>query len=349
MEKTLTISVASYNVEKYLSECLDSFVNTKVIDDLEIIVVNDGSVDDTLKIAKQYEALYPESIIVIDKENGGHGSTINASIGKARGKYYKVVDSDDWVDKDGIEKLVDFLKKNDADLILNPYYKISPDKKNKSIVNCMLYDSNILNIGKVTYVNDYYSNLNVAMHAFTFRTELLNKMNERLDENCFYVDVEYTIFPLAIVNTIVELDYPVYMYRFGTAEQSMNIKNMVKRMAQHYKVLIRTLNYYQKNKDSMNNVISKVVYRRLLDVVSMQYAITFAIPNADRSYLHYERFDKFLKNKYPDFYRDVIQLEDNRGMALVKVLRMYKNSKSIYGIVQRPLALMLNNGVIKIK
>ena len=92
--KILSIVVPTYNVEKYLERCIDSLVyDEKVLNDLEILIVNDGSKDNSLQIAKKYEKQYPNTIKVIDKENGGHGSTINAGLKVATGKYFRVIDS----------------------------------------------------------------------------------------------------------------------------------------------------------------------------------------------------------------------------------------------------------------
>ena len=123
-DKILTVSVAAYNVEDCLGRCLDCFASTEVFNELEIIVVNDGSKDGTASLAQSYADRYPDVIRLIDKENGGHGSTINASIRAAAGRYYKVVDADDWVDKEGFEKLVRFLRDCDRDLVINPYHFI---------------------------------------------------------------------------------------------------------------------------------------------------------------------------------------------------------------------------------
>ena len=96
-EKILSVSIASYNVEAYLEECLESFVNSKVMDDLEVLVIDDGSSDSSPEIAQWYVDKFPDTFRLIRKENGGHGSTINKGIEVASGKYFKVVDGDDWV------------------------------------------------------------------------------------------------------------------------------------------------------------------------------------------------------------------------------------------------------------
>ena len=97
MGKILSITIPSYNVEKYIDKCVQSMLVDSILDDIEILIVNDGSKDSTPEIAKGYVEKYPQTVRLIDKENGGHGSTINAGIREATGKYFKVVDGDDWL------------------------------------------------------------------------------------------------------------------------------------------------------------------------------------------------------------------------------------------------------------
>ena len=129
MDKILTIGIPSYNAAKTLKYCLDSLVIEEVLNDIQIVIVNDGSKDKTSEIGHSFEEKYPDTIIVIDKENGGHGSGINTTIERAVGKYMKIVDSDDTVDRDGFIELINELKNTNADLILTPYYKVMKGKK----------------------------------------------------------------------------------------------------------------------------------------------------------------------------------------------------------------------------
>ena len=133
MEKLLTITVPTYNVEKYLAQCLDSFVLEEDRELLEVLIVNDGSTDTSADIAKTYVERYPDVFTLINKENGGHGSTINAGIKAATGKYFKVVDSDDWVDKAAMKNLMECLKKSDSDLVYSNYYWIDNRTGKKSV------------------------------------------------------------------------------------------------------------------------------------------------------------------------------------------------------------------------
>ena len=110
-QKLLTVSVASYNVEKTLRKTLDSFCDKRYIDYIEVLIEDDGSTDKTQDIGKEYEMKYPQSFRYIKKDNGGHGSTINKSIELAQGLYFKVIDGDDWVDNNDFNELINVLKK----------------------------------------------------------------------------------------------------------------------------------------------------------------------------------------------------------------------------------------------
>ena len=123
--KLLSIAVPCYNSQDYMRNCVDSLLKGGEL--VEILIVNDGSKDNTVAVAQQYVDKYPDSVRIIDKENGGHGSTINAGIREATGKYFKVVDGDDWVDSVALQNLLDFLKDHDADLIINPCNQVFMD------------------------------------------------------------------------------------------------------------------------------------------------------------------------------------------------------------------------------
>ena len=127
MSKILTISVAAYNVEAYIKENIESIVAAKVKDDIEIFVVDDGGKDGTYEIAEDYKNLYPGIVHAVHKENGGYGSVQNYSIAHATGKYFKILDGDDWMDTEGLTKLVEYLKASDVDAVVTNYYK-GPDK-----------------------------------------------------------------------------------------------------------------------------------------------------------------------------------------------------------------------------
>ncbi|NYS49180.1 glycosyltransferase family 2 protein [Streptococcus danieliae] len=242
MKKILTITVPSYHTEKYIDECLPTLMDPLINDKIEIIMVNDGSTDGTLAKARSYESKFPDTIRVVDKENGGHGSTINKGIELANGKYFKVVDGDDWVNTEQLINLVTDLESIDVDIVVSPYedHNMDTHKVKKQVYANAKH-------GEVVSYDDLVGKAErlPMMHATTFKTSILKKNNIRIDEKMFYVDMEYISFPIPYLESAVYLDYPVYCYRMGTAEQSVNPVNFVKNREMHRKVTYRLVEVYK--------------------------------------------------------------------------------------------------------
>lgn len=312
--KLLTVSVAAYNAERYLEKCLKSFVDSAVSDQIEVIVVNDGSTDQTQMIAENFQVQYPDVIKVINKVNGGHGSTINRSIESATGKYYKIVDADDWVEKDGIEKLVRYIENSDCDLILNPYWEISATTgaKSQQLSPC---GSDIVE-GKVFALANQ-RDIMLYMHSLTFKTSIVKKMGSIIDENCFYVDMEYALFPLEFVESAIFLNFPVYDYLLGSATQSMAMDNMVKRRNQHLKVTKRLIQYYTNNSSRLMGKKNDLFSERLKYAVYNQYKIYYYMASSEAKE-EMIAFDKWLKTYSHEIYKGPI----GRFMKIVKFDRM---------------------------
>ena len=243
-EKILTITIPSYNVEAYLEECLESFVNSEVMEEIEVLVVNDGSSDSTAEIAQRYADKYPETFRLINKENGGHGSTINTGIKEAKGKYFKVVDGDDWVDTRSFIRLVKVLKESEADIVASNYTWINhttrlPEKRQE-------YPFEKIEYNKLYEFEEIVGKTIIDMHATTVKTELFRKANEKIDEHTFYVDVEFIAFPIPYVKTVFFIEDAVYQYRLGLPGQSMSIQKMQKNLKNHLRVLMRLNEYCKK-------------------------------------------------------------------------------------------------------
>ncbi len=238
--KYLTVIIPSYQVEKYINETLDSLLLPEVLEDVEILVINDGSTDKTEEIAKEYGQKYPESVRLISKENGGHGSTINCGIQEARGLFLKVVDGDDWVESKGLIQLVQEIKKTECDMILNPFFKVN-DKT--GIKELCFYDEAeqyyTTTFKKIKNRSDRY-----GMHAITYRTSILKENNILIDEKLFYVDMEYILFPIPYIDKVCFLKEPVYNYRIFTTHQSMTKSNIIRRRNQHKQVLCNLIEWF---------------------------------------------------------------------------------------------------------
>lgn len=241
-EKLLTVCVPSYNVEKYLDRCLFSLVDHKMAPWLEILVIDDGSKDNTSKIADDYQSHYPGIVRVIHKENGGHGSTINTAIKYANGFYFRVVDGDDWVDSLEFEKLLTFLRKNkiQSDIVSSNYEEVNLEtveirkvKQEAELVFEEEYRFNKIDLQKIYF----------TLAGMLIRTEILQKNNIQLLEKTFYVDVEFILYPIPYVNTVIFTEHCPYKYAKGNAEQSVAIPNMLKRYDHHDRVMRRVVEY----------------------------------------------------------------------------------------------------------
>lgn len=266
--KTLTIVVPAYNVEKYLGQCLESFVISEIMNDLEVLIINDGSTDSSPQIGQKYVNQYPETFRLITKENGGHGSTINKGIEEAAGKYFKVVDGDDWVLQEGFIHLINCLKTVNADLVLNNYYWVNDSTGKRSCEVDQVCPS--IAYGQEVSFDSVSRKIFFKMHAITYRTEILKRIPDKIDEHCYYVDMEYIMFPIPFISSVVAIADYVYMYRIGQPTQSVTIDNMKKRCSQHEKVLNHLLQYFDTYKDSQNQVCMAAIVAR---VVTSQYKI----------------------------------------------------------------------------
>lgn len=298
MEKILSISIAAYNAEKDIANCLDSLINSNVLDKLDVIVVNDGSKDQTADVVQKYVDKYGESIRLVNKKNGGHGSTINTSIKYACGKYYKILDSDDWVNSKNLSRLVAFLEKTNADMVLNPYDEIAFDTKMKTrqLNPC----EKSVSYEKVHGLDEFDKAI-LYMHSLTFRKEVIQKMGAIIDENCFYVDMEYCIFPLLYVTSFACLDYPVYQYLLGSQTQSMDMANMIKRRNQHLKVTRRLVSFYNKYKDNLYAKIRENIALRIKYAIYNQYVIYLNMEPKE-SLKEIMEFDTWLKKQNKELY-----------------------------------------------
>jgi glycosyltransferase involved in cell wall biosynthesis len=208
---------------------------------LDIIVVDDGSKDKTAEIANRFVTEYPGSVRLISKANGGHGSAVNSGIISATGKYFKVVDGDDRLDKAGFIALIDKLGNTDVDLFVANYKKIS--LTNEKPVDMRFED---IEFGKI-YAFDELPQSNkiyFGIHSINFKTCILQEHEIRLQEHTFYVDVEYGLLPIPFISTIEFFEPTVYLYYVGSVGQSINMTNFVNKYDDHGRVVTRMTTYY---------------------------------------------------------------------------------------------------------
>lgn len=267
MDKVLSISVASYNLGDLIRENLSSFCDSEIIDKIEVLVTDDGSKDNTPDIVQEYVEKFPESIKLIRKENGGPGSTVNSGIKNATGKYFRMVDGDDWVKTEKLKDFVEFLEFSQADMIISDYYMYD-----ESCKKFTMHVTSDLTPGKNFSIDEVYGRLPLDMHAIAYKTSLYKENDLKLD-NGFYTDVEYVLLPIKYVKTVSYFNGDVYMYRVGQANQSMNPEKMVKNFSQHDGVFMRMLEMFNRDYNGYSEGQKQFIARRLGTMASNEIGI----------------------------------------------------------------------------
>ena len=248
--KLLTIAIPSYNSENYLSKCIESLLPGG--EDVEILVVNDGSKDNTSAIGHEYEAKYPGIVKVIDKENGGHGSAVNAGVEHATGLFFKVVDSDDWVKKSAYLEILDKLKDfAGSDVILDMLISNFVYEKEGAAKKKVMRYAHALPKDTVFTWNDvghFFKGQYILMHSVIYRTKLLRECGMKLPDHTFYVDNIFVYEPLPYVKNMYYMDVNFYRYYIGREDQSVNEKVMIGRVDQQLRVNKLMIDYTVRNR-----------------------------------------------------------------------------------------------------
>lgn len=251
--KLLSVVIPCYNSQAYMRKCIDSLLIGG--EDVEILVVDDGSTDETGAVADEYEAKYPTIVKVIHKENGGHGSAVNIGLKHATGLYFKVVDSDDWVKDSAYYKILEVLRDVTAGdttldmLISNFVYEKEGEIKHKVMkYHHALPQDRIFTWGDVRH---FHKGQYILMHSVIFRTRLLKDCGLVLPDNTFYVDNLFVFEPLPFVRNMYYLDVNFYRYYIGREGQSVNERVMISRIDQQIKVNKIMIDYLVENADKL--------------------------------------------------------------------------------------------------
>ena len=262
----LTIVVPAYNVQDYLDKCLFSICNHRNIGSMEVIVINDGSNDSTSSIAHKYAKLLKGIVRVIDKENGGHGSTINIGISEAKGRYFRLVDGDDWVDSENLAKQIDRLRNEKADLVLTlaTYEYVDKAELENVIEYSMLTEGTLYHFDDLLHKNYGFRKRGPLLSTATYRTDCLKKAKFSISEKKPYVDMEFNAFAQRYVEKATFYDLSIYRYLIGREGQTVSKEFWSKKHKDHRFVILNTLEELERMEDYSDWRRKEYVYRLVL-------------------------------------------------------------------------------------
>lgn len=335
--KYISFAIPCYNSQDYMAHAIESILPGG--EDVEIIIVNDGSKDRTSEIAHEYMEKYPEIIQVVDKENGGHGDAVNAGLNHAQGKYFKVVDSDDWVNKEAyisiLKTLYELLRGPETvDLLISNfvYEKQGATRKKVMQYRRCLPQNKIFGWDEVRHMP---KGKYLLMHSMIYRTQLLHDCGLELPKHTFYVDNLFAFEPLPYVKNLYYLDVNFYRYFIGRDDQSVNEKVMIKRIDQQIRVNKLMVDAYIKCGNTNRRL--KAYMFSYLDIITTISSIMLIRANTEESLQKKKELLEYIKSENRAVYNKlrhslfgrVMNLPGRGGRKMS--VAAYKISQKFYG------------------
>lgn len=269
--KYISFAIPSYNSEAYMAHAIETILVGG--EDVEIIVVDDGSKDGTYEIARQYEKKYPTIVRAVTKENGGHGDAVNCGLDHATGLYFKVVDSDDWVDEEALKKLLAVVKgfvegNQTVDMIISNYVYEKVGMEKKKVIR---YDNVFPQEQVITWdeIGRFRLEQYILMHSVMYRTEMLKLCQLSLPKHTFYVDNIYVYYPLPHVRSLCYVNVDFYRYFIGREDQSVNEKVMIGRIDQQIFVNKKMIDMYE-----LKMIQSKKLRKYMLNYLAIMMTVS---------------------------------------------------------------------------
>lgn len=334
--KLLSFAVPCYNSEAYMEKCIESLLPGGK--DVEILIVDDGSSDRTAEIADAYAERYPGIIRAIHQPNGGHGAAVNTGLKNAVGIYFKVVDSDDWLDRDSylrvLKRLRTLIKLNTLpDMFLANYVYEKEGSKHKKVMRQKGFPKEKMfgwdDVGHL--VKGHY----ILMHSVIYRTQMLHDCGLQLPEHTFYVDNIYVYKPLPYVNNMYYMDADLYRYYIGREDQSVNEQTMIRRIDQQIrvnKIMFADINLLAvKDKKCRRYMFN---YLEIVTTITVTLAILSGtkenLNKRDELWAYMKQTDRQLYNKlHHSVISRYMNLPGRTGRFLGKVA--YRISRKVYG------------------
>lgn len=335
--KILTVAIPCYNSQDYMRHAVESVLAGG--EDVEVLIIDDGSTDDTAKIADEMEAEHPGIVRAIHQENGGHGEAVNTGLRNAKGLYYKVLDSDDWLDRESLikvlEKLRKFIREGQlVDMFLANYVYEKPSlRKHKAIRYEGVFPEE--KIFGWSDIKKFKISQNIIMHSVIYRTQMLYDCELELPKHTFYVDNIFVYKPLPFVKTMYYMNVDLYRYFIGRDDQSVNETVMISRIDQQIKVNKILIDAYD-----LNRIKNKKLRDYMVKYLAMMMTVSsvFLIKEGSEDSLE-KRTElwKYLKNFSKSTFRLVnkqvlskpMQIRGKAGRKMV--VWGYSISRKLYG------------------
>ena len=303
--KLLSVVIPCYNSQEYMKYCIESLLPGG--EDVELLIVNDGSSDKTAEIADEYEKAYPSIIRAIHQENGGHGEAVNTGIKNATGLYLKVVDSDDWVDTRAYLKILKTLKEfSDEDKSIDMFISNFVYEKESSKFKKVIKYDDVLPEGKVFTWDDigkFKKGQYILMHSVIYRTQLLRDCNLVLPKHTFYVDNLFVYVPLKHVKNMYYLNVDFYRYLIGRDDQSVNESIMIRRIDQQIKV-----NKLMIDQIDLQSIENESLYRYMLsylEIITVVSGILLIRSGTKENLVKKKELWEYIKEKDIKVYRSL--------------------------------------------
>ena len=301
--KYISFAIPCYNSQDYMEKAINSILVGG--EDVEIIVVNDGSKDGTQEIAERYQEKYPTIVKAVAKSNGGHGDAVNCGLEHATGKYFKVVDSDDWVDEDALHKILDVLRHMeedgmDLDMLSANYVYVKVGATHKKVIHYR----NVLRQDEIFRWDDmghFHLDQYILMHSVIYRTDMLKLIQLHLPKHTFYVDNLFAFEPLPFVKNMYYLDVNFYRYFIGRDDQSVNEKVMIKRIDQQIRVNKLMVDAYLKA--SVSNRRLRMYMFSYLDIITTVSSIMLVRAGTEECLEKRQELQDYIKDQNMGLYR----------------------------------------------
>ena len=324
-QKLLSVVVPAYNAQEYLVKCLDSLLvaDRELFSKLEVLVVNDGSTDSTSAIAHEYEGRYPDVFRVIDKDNGNSGSCINVALAVAKGRYFRELDSDDWLATEALAAFITLLEGRREDIVSTLKRNHFPNGKTQSYQGLGVeYDTTCLIDGFI--FRNRWDKVHFTMHTMSFRTGLLRSIGYRQMEGIFYTDMILCYFALKAARDIWFSKLCLYQYSDGREDQSISRENSMLHRHDYFLVSERLLKDFIPIQDSFGENRRHILVEIICNYVNVFYRLC-PVSDPDRDAL----------DKLVSLQPELKQLSDdnrfgNRNAEIYELLR--QKTKEIEGI-----------------